>query len=102
MNFEGDLVHSYFVSFNVSSDYESMNPIGVLRFPINWTKVLSVFDLWSHFVNQNRREFLRVLACPWSGDSDWKIVYLATTPNGDKGQTSSRDTDKKHHWKGLG
>ena len=63
-----------------------MYSIGILQLPRNWTKLLSVPYFWSHFVNQNRRDFAWVLACSRS----W-ISYIKIESNVSIGQTSSRD-----------
>ena len=47
--------------------------------------VLSLLDLWYHFVNQNRREVVLALDCYRCRVSDSKRVYLATTTNRARG-----------------
>ena len=48
----------------------------------------------SHSVNQNRHDFAQVLICYQSRVSYSKILYLATTTNRNKVQTSSRGIAK--------
>ena len=54
--------HNLLVSILFSAS-ELMYPIGIFWSPRHWKKALSVIDLWSHFVNQNMREFAQVISC---------------------------------------
>ena len=50
-------------SINLSSSSELLYPISVIRWKIIWAKVLSVIELWYHFMELSRRDFSWILAC---------------------------------------